>query len=424
MNQIRPLIPLLITAGILIGGNGLQGTFISLRALKEGFSPSVIGIVGTGYNLGFAIGCIYVTRIMRSIGHIRAFSALAAIASAASLAMVLLIDPAFWFAMRLVQGICFAGLFSVVESWLNARVTNATRARTLSVYRFVDLGSVTMAQYLIPSVGIDGFQLFAIISMALTLSLVPISFADRSSPQAPDDVRFDIRMLWRISPLATVGCVVVGLTNSAFRSLGPVYAEGIGMSITAIATFMSVGIFAGVVLQYPLGHYSDKLDRRLIMLIATAGALFAGLFIVLVAGDSPLLNYVGIFLFGAFAMPLYSLCSAHANDHAAPGQHAIVSAGTLFFWSCGAVVGPLFASFLMDIFGPHMMFTYMAAVLFLFSLYTLRRMTVREGVPTERRTMGFRNLLRTSAYFSKLAAPAHESKPKRDLRQDDRGKPD
>lgn len=416
MSPIRSLIPLLITAGILIGGNGLQGTFISLRALQEGFSPSMIGVIGTGYNIGFAIGCIYVTRIIRSIGHIRAFSALAAIASAGSICMVLFIDPTSWFLMRLIQGVCFAGLFAVVESWLNARVTNDTRARTLSVYRFVDLGAVTLAQYMIPAVGLDGFQLFAIISMALTLSLVPISFADRSSPEAPAHVQFDVRTLWRVSPLATIGCVVVGLTNSSFRSLGPIYADGIGMSVTSIATFMSVGIFAGVVLQYPLGHYSDKLDRRQIILVATLGSLAASLFIALFADSSPWLNYVGIFLFGAFAMPLYSLCSAHANDHAAPGQHALVSAGTLFFWSLGAVIGPLFASFMIDLFGPHALFYYTAAVLACFLIYTVQRMTVREGVPTTERRMGFRNLLRTSTFFSKLAGapPAEPAKDKTD----------
>ncbi|MBW8319049.1 MAG: MFS transporter [Rhizobium sp.] len=405
MSTIRPLIPLLITAGILIGGNGLQGTFISLRALEEGFSTSMIGVIGTGYNIGFAIGCIYVTRIIRAVGHIRTFSALAAIASAASICMVLFIHPTSWFAMRLVQGVCFAGLFAVVESWLNARVTNSTRARTLSLYRFVDLGAVTLAQYMIPAVGIGGFELFAIISMALTLSLVPISFADRSSPEPPEHVRFDIRVLWKVSPLATVGCIVVGLTNSSFRSLGPIYADGIGMSVTAIATFMSVGIFAGVVLQYPLGHYSDKLDRRLIILVATFGAFASGLFLAFVAGTNAWLNFAGIFAFGAFAMPLYSLCSAHANDHAAPGQHALVSAGTLFFWSIGAVIGPLFASFMLDLFGPQALFIYMVVVLFGFMAYTLSRMMVREGVPASKRRMGFRNLLRTSTFFNKLAAP-------------------
>jgi MFS family permease len=408
MHDIRPLIPLLITAGILIGGNGLQGTFISLRGIEEGFSTSVIGMVGTGYFIGFVLGCVYVTKVMRAIGHIRTFSALAAIASAASIMMVLVIDPISWFLMRLVQGICFAGLFAVVESWLNARVTNATRARTLSVYRFVDLGSVTAAQYMIPLFGVSGFDLFAIIAMALSLSLVPISFADKSSPEPPQDVKFDIKVLWSVSPLATVGCIVIGLTNSSFRSLGPIYADGIGLSVTSIATFMSIGIFAGIVLQYPLGHYSDKLDRRVIILVSTIGALLASFFLAFLAGDGELANFIGIFAFGAFALPLYSLCSAHANDHAAPGQHALVSAGTLFFWSIGAVVGPLIASFLMDAFGPHALFAYTIVVLTFFVAYTLARIRARDAVPTEKRRMRFRSLLRTSTFFSKLATPPNE----------------
>ncbi len=410
MSQIRPLIPLLITAGILIGGNGLQGTYISLRALQEGFSTSLIGLVGTGYNIGFAIGCIYVTRILRSIGHIRTFSAMAAIASAAAIAMVLFIDPWFWFLMRLVAGICFASLFATVESWLNARVTNDNRARTLSIYRLVDLGSVTAAQYLIPTVGIDGFQLFAITAMALSLSLVPISFADRSSPGAPEAIKFDIKALWNISPLATIGCIVVGLTNSTFRSLGPIYADGIGLSITAIATFMSVGIIGGVVLQYPLGLYSDRFDRRVIILLATLGSLLAGLYLAFFAGSDEWANFIGIFIFGAFAMPLYSLCSAHANDHAAEGQHALVSAGMLFFWSLGAIIGPLFASVMLDLFGPQALFIYTAAVLAAFMLYTVQRMAARNGVPAGERRMRFRNLLRTSSFFNKLAAAPEDRK--------------
>lgn len=411
MGDIRPLIPLLVTAAILIGGNGLQATFISLRAAQEQFSTSLIGVVGTGYYIGFAIGCIYVTRILRAIGHIRTFSALAAIASSASLAMVLWIDPWFWFAMRMIAGFCFAGLFATVESWLNARVTNANRARTLSVYRFVDLGAVTAAQYLIPTVGISGFDLFAIISLALTLSLVPISFADRSSPQVPEAVRFELGALWTISPLATVGCLAVGLSNSTFRALGPIYAVDLGFSITDIATFMSIGIFGGVVLQYPLGHYSDRLDRRVVILLATLGALGATLFLVFGAGQSPMANFIGIFVFGAFAMPLYSLCSAHANDHAAPGQHAIVSAGTLFYWSLGAIVGPMIASVLLDLFGARSLFIYMAAVLALFSAFTLQRMAARGPVPAEKRRMRFRVLLRNSPFFGRLSARREEREP-------------
>ncbi len=389
MSTIRPLIPLLVTAGILIGGNGLQGTFIALRASQEGFSTSLIGFVGAGYSIGFAIGCIYVTRVLRAIGHIRTFSAMAAIASASAIAMVLLIDPIFWFAMRLVAGICFA---------------NANRARTLSIYRLVDLGSVTAAQYVIPGVGIGGFEIFAFIAMALSLSLVPISLADRSSPTVPEAIRFDVKKLWNISPLATVGCIVVGLTNAAFRNLGPIYAHDIGLSVTAIASFMSAGIVGGVVLQYPLGIYSDRLDRRLVILVATFGSALAALYLAFVAGGDEWKNLVGIFVFGAFAMPLYSLCSAHANDHAGEGEHALVSAGMLFFWSCGAIIGPLFASVLLQFFGPQALFLYTAVVLVAFMAYTALRMSARPAVPAGARRSRFRNLLRTSFFFNKLAA--------------------
>lgn len=404
MSTIRPLIPLLLTAGILIGGNGLQGTFIALRASQEGFSTSTIGFVGAGYSIGFAIGCIYVTRVLRAIGHIRTFSAMAAIASASAIAMVLLIDPLMWFVMRIVAGICFASLFATVESWLNASVTNANRARTLSIYRLVDLGSVTAAQYLIPGIGIGGFELFAIVAMALSLSLVPISLADRSSPTVPEAIRFDVKKLWNISPLATVGCIVVGLTNAAFRNLGPIYAHDIGLSVTAIASFMSAGIVGGVVLQYPLGIYSDRLDRRLIILVATLGSALAALYLAFFAGGDEWRNFVGIFIFGAFAMPLYSLCSAHANDHAGEGEHALVSAGMLFFWSCGAIIGPLFASVLLQVFGPQALFLYTAVILLAFMGYTALRMSARPAVPAGERRSRFRNLLRTSFFFNKLAA--------------------
>lgn len=414
MSQIRPLIPLLATAGILIGGNGLQGTFIALRGLSEGFSPSTIGLISAGYSLGFAIGCIYVTSILREIGHIRAFAALAAISSAASIAMALITHPLFWLAMRFLIGIAVAGLFAIIESWINAQVTNSNRARALSVYRLVDLGSVTAAQYIIPMAGIEGPTVFSLIAMALTLSLVPISMADKSNPAPPNAMKFNPAAVWRISPLAVVGCVAVGLSMAAFRNIGPIYAEQIGMSVTAIATFMSAGIIGGVVLQYPLGAYSDRYDRRIVILATTAGSVITGLFLVFFAGTDEWRNIIGVFIFGAFALPLYSLSSAHGNDHAKEGEHAMVAAGLLFFWSLGATIGPLLASVLIDLYGPKALFIYTAAVQILFIGYTIYRLRMRAGVPVEERNWRFRALLRTSAYFSKLAAPAPKSPDKSD----------
>lgn len=405
MSQIRPLIPLLVTAGILIGGNGLQGTYIALRGLSEGFSASTIGLISAAYSIGFALGCISVTRLLRRIGHIRAFATMAAVASAASIAMPLIIHPLFWMLMRFVIGIAVACLFAVIESWINTQVTNSNRARTLSIYRFVDLGSVTLAQYIIPIAGIGGPVVFSLIAMALSLSLVPISLADKSNPAPPKQIPFNLFAVWRISPLAVVGCVAVGLSMAAFRNIGPIYAEQIGLSVTAIATFMSAGIIGGVVLQYPLGVYSDRYDRRIIILATTAGSVIVGLFLAFFAGTDEWSNIIGVFIFGAFALPLYSLSSAHGNDHAKEGEHAMVSAGLLFFWSVGATVGPLLASVLIDQFGPKALFSYTAAIQIVFIAYTIYRLQVREGVPVEERNWRFRSLLRTSAYFQKLAAP-------------------
>ena len=174
MKSLRPLIPILTAAGILLGGNGLQGTLIALRGAQEGFSPSIIGFMGTAYFAGFLIGCLVIVRIMRSVGHIRAFSAMAAIAAAATLVMAIAIDPFVWSAARFLSGFCFAGLFTIMESWLNAGVANTDRARVLALYRIVDLGAVTGSQFLIPLLGPEGFPIFALMSIMITLSLVPV----------------------------------------------------------------------------------------------------------------------------------------------------------------------------------------------------------------------------------------------------------
>src|SRR5690606_29360585 len=212
---------------------------------------------------------------------------------------------------------CFAGLFTVMESWLNSGVANADRARVLAFYRIIDLGAVTGSQFLIPIVGVDGFPIFAVMAIMITLSLVPVSLGDRSSPSPPEDVKLDLKRAWQISPVAAIGCIAVGVTNSAFRTLSPVYAQDIGMSVADVATFVSVSIIGGVLIQYPLGYASDRHDRRIVLLVTTGLAMAAALALGLFAGGDRLLNFALVFVFGSFAMPLYSLSAAHANDRAA-----------------------------------------------------------------------------------------------------------
>jgi MFS family permease len=401
MSSIRPLIPLLIAAGILLGGNGLQGTLIALRGAQEGFSPATIGFMGTAYFGGFLLGCVFITRIMKAVGHVRSFSALAAIASAGTLLLVLVIDPVMWSAMRFTTGFCFAGLFTVMESWLNSAAQNHDRARVLALYRMIDIGSVTGAQFMIPVFGPGGFTIFAIMSIMITLSLVPVSLGDRSNPAAPEDVKLDLARVWRISPLGSIGCVAVGLTNSAFRTLSPVYAEQIGMAVTDVVTFVSIGIIGGALIQYPLGHLSDLWDRRRVLLITTVGAMLAALALVFLAGTSVIVNFGLVFLFGSFAMPLFSLSAAHANYRAGKGEFVLINAALMLFYSFGAIGGPLIASFFMQRFGPQSLFIFCATIYAVFILIIAYRMQARAAVPASRRGR-FTALLRTSTIFARL----------------------
>lgn len=402
MSSIRPLIPLLITAGILLGGNGLQGTLIALRGAQEGFTPATIGLMGTAYFIGFLLGCIFITRMMKAVGHVRAFATLAAIAAAATLTLVLVIDPFMWSVIRFTTGFCFAGLFTVMESWLNSGASNHDRARVLAIYRIIDIGSVTGAQFMIPVFGAGGFTIFAIMSIMITLSLVPVSLGDRSNPTPPEDVKLDLKRAWRISPLGAVGCIFVGVTNSAFRTMSPIYAEQIGMSVTDVVTFVSVGIIGGALIQYPLGYLSDLWDRRLVLLVTTAGAMISALMLVFLAGNSTIANFAFVFIFGSFAMPLYSLSAAHANDRAEKGEFVLVNAALMLFYSVGAIAGPLVASLFMESYGPHSLFAFAATIYFVFIVVIAYRMGARSPVPAGRRSRFFA-LLRTSPIFARFA---------------------
>ncbi len=401
MTRLLPLTPLLIAAGILLAANGLQGTLIALRADFEDFPTTVIGLISAAYFCGVMTASWLAPHLIGAVGHIRVFAGLAAIAAAGTLALVLVIDPVAWAVIRAFMGFCFSGLATTVESWLNSRTENIDRGRVLSVYRLVDLACVTGGQFLLPIFEISGYEIFAVTAILFCLSLVPVCLMDRTRPKAPETVRFDLPAVWRISPLACLGCVTIGLTNSAFRLIGPLYAREIGLGVTGIALFVSAGIIGGAVLQYPLGFFSDRFDRRRGIILATAGAMAAGLFLSLYA-RTPEMVYAGAFMFGAFALPLYSLSAAHANDQAEDDDYVMVAAGLSFFFSLGAIVGPFAASIVIETFGAPAFFTYTSAVHGLLIIVTLYRMTRRKPVPREARTR-FVPLLRTSPVFLRMA---------------------
>ena len=409
MTLVSKLWPLFLAAALLLAGNGLQGTLIALRAQAEGFSTIEVGLMGTAYYLGFLGACRFATGLIREVGHIRVFAALASLAAAAALMHVLVLSSGVWIVLRFLTGFCFAGLFMVMESWINDATPNKYRAQTLSLYATVDLATVTLSQFLIPVVGIDGFQIFALLSIFFGISLVPIALSSRSRPQIPGSLKFKLTDIWQISPIACIGCFAIGLTNAAFRLVGPLYGTEVGLDISGVAIFMSAGIIGGAVLLYPLGYLSDRFDRRWIMIITSLGACAAGLSLALLQPAEFNKLYAGAFCFGAFALPLYSLSVAHANDMAKPGQHLGVSAGLLFFFALGASMGPSVASLVMRLFDASAFFTFTSTVHGLLAIAALWRMVRRPHIVLPSRA-GFVALLRTSPMFYRLA---HKSRPQK-----------
>ncbi|MEM9630591.1 MAG: MFS transporter [Pseudomonadota bacterium] len=394
------LLPLLITAACLLGANGLAMTMIAVRARAEGLPDASIGLLGSLYFAGLIAGVVLTPHLIARAGHIRVFAALASISAIAILAIAF--SPAGWPWMlaRFVSGVGSCGTVMVLESWLNSIASNTSRGRILSVYRIVDLAAVMGGQFILPAFGASGSDILMVLAVLFCFAVVPISLAREGNPSIPQAKVINPMMLWRVSPVAMVGIFTIGLTNGAFRMVGPIYAESIGLGLETVAAFIAIWVLAGAIFQYPAGWVSDRLDRRLVLIGFTIGAGIACLFIARSMTQSEL--FLGVFLFGGFALPLYSLSAAHANDHAEPGQFVDVAAGLMLAFGSGAMIGPFIASLLMGIFGPAAFFIYTATLHLALVLFIIVRMSRREAVPADQRRR-FVWLLRTSPMIYRLA---------------------
>ncbi|WP_428645808.1 MFS transporter [Roseibium sp.] len=392
--------PLLVAAACLLAANGLSMTMISVRARAEGLSDALIGLLGSSYFAGLILGVLLTPFLIARAGHIRVFSTLAAISAIAVLAIAFTPAGWLWMGVRLVSGAAFCGTAMVLESWLNSIASNASRGRILSVYRIVDMMAVMGGQFVLPVFGPVGPDILIVLAILFCFALVPISLTREKNPPAPPARLVDPFMLWRVSPVALVAVFTIGLTNGAFRMIGPIYAETLGLGLDAVAAFIAIWVFAGAVFQYPAGWFSDRLDRRHVLGVFTVGAGLACLFIS--GASSRFELFAGVFLFGGFALPLYSLCAAHANDHAEPGQFVDVVAGLTLAYGVGAVAGPFIASLVMEIFEPAAFFIYTATLHLSLVVFIFIRILSREAVPASQRHR-FVWLLRTSPMIFRLA---------------------
>ncbi len=381
--SIAGIAALLIATAILISGNGLQGTLLPVRANLEAFPTSLIGAMMSGYFVGFILGCRIIPTLIQRVGHIRVFLALASIASASTLLHVLFVNVWVWALLRAVTGFCFAGLSMVLESWINERVTNENRGRVLSVYRMVDLGALTLGNLLLGIANPEGFALFALVSILVSLALVPVALTRTEAPAPLASARLDLPRLYRLSPVAVFGALATGLANAAFWSLAPVFIQETGRSTGEVATFMSITVLGAALSTWPIGLLSDKIDRRIVLALTSAVGAGAALMVMGVAGGANLQLYGTAFVWGAMIIPTMGLAIAHANDHAEKGTSVATNGGLLMLHGLGAIIGANAGGQIITAFGAPSLFAYIAAIYGVLSLVCIIRIASRKAVATE-----------------------------------------
>lgn len=380
-STLIPIAALLLSSAFLLMAGGLHGLLLPIQGNIEGFTTVELGLIGTGWSVGFLAGCLLMPAVVRRVGHVRSYGVMASVAAVTILLNLLIVSPEAWIALRGLSGFCFAGAAMIVESWLNERASKENRGTIFSVYQMVVFAGSTAGQLLMVITPPKEFFFFAIGAILYCLALLPTALSTAQHPQPLKTARLDIRALYRNSPVAVVGCVLIGFVNGAFGTLGAVYAQKIGLPIPSIALLMAGAVLGGSLIQFPLGRLSDKMDRRKVLVGVCAGAILIALVIVVLRPRTPELVIGLTVIFGAMIYPQYAITVAHANDFAAPDEFVKIAGGLLLLLGVGTMIGPFLAAQAMDHFIPEGLFAFTAASHLLLGVYTLFRMS-RRGAPS------------------------------------------
>ncbi|MFY0691575.1 MAG: MFS transporter [Paracoccaceae bacterium] len=367
---------LLLGMLLLMVGNGLQGTLMGVRGGIEGFSTLELSLVTSAYFLGFLGGSRLTPEAIRRVGHVRVFAALASLISAALILYPAMTYSWAWIVLRVIVGFAFSGVYVTAESWLNNASTNETRGQTLSLYMIVQMAGIVAAQGLVNVADPAGYLLFVIPSVLVSISFAPILLSVVPTPAFETTKSMSLRQLYSISPLGFVGMLLLGSIFSAQFGMSSVYATKVGLSVGEISVFISSIFVGAMLLQYPIGWLSDRMDRRVLILIVAVIGVGASLLGWLGAQYFPALLAAG-FILGGMSNPLYSLLIAYTNDYLDTDDMAAASGGLIFVNGMGAIAGPIVTGWIMTTIGPPGFWAFILFLMLAMALYAAYRMTCR-----------------------------------------------
>lgn len=366
---------LFLSAILLQLGSGGIAPLDALSGVALGFTPAQVGLLGSAHFFGFFIGCWWAPRLMGSVGAARAFAAFTAAGTIGILAHMLVLDPHAWALMRVATGLCVAGCYTIIEAWLQAKVTNATRGRALGVYRAVDITGSLGAQLLIAVLEPASYVSYNLLALLCCASLFPLTLSRLPPPETGTTPRLRPLLAWQRSPLGAAGVVVSGITGAAFRMVGPVYGLSMGLSADRIALFLAAYVLGGALAQVPVGWLADRFDRRHVLIWLSVASVASCAATIWLGGlGSAAAVFLAAILFGATTMPIYSVSAAHAHDFAAQSERIDLSAAQLFLYALGAIASPVLAAAIMTRYGPAGMFWMIAVAHVALVLFGVLRM--------------------------------------------------
>ncbi|GAB4349198.1 MAG: MFS transporter [Gammaproteobacteria bacterium] len=394
-NVLAATASLLTSVGLLMLAGGLFGSLISLRSVAEGFPKILAGSMMSAFYVGMILGTLRCGRLINRVGHIRAFGAFCAITAATILAYPFYVNPWYWLVLRMIIGFNMAGLYMVAESWLNAKAQHANRATLLSLYMMTSYIAMGGGQFLLNLGPVTGTELFMIAAMLFSVALVPVAVTRASHPSPVEAPHFGFRRLYRISPLAVIGCMLAGMIAGAVWGMAPIFGKELGLSTAEISVFMGILIASGLLFQLPVGRLSDHIDRRIVIAGVALACVVASLAMLpitraysfatldptheVLALPVPVWIFLAAALFGGFTATLYPLNVAHANDHIDPSELVPASGGLILAYGTGAISGPLGAASVMHLMGPAGLFVFNACAALLLALVAFWR--IRQGTP-------------------------------------------
>ncbi|PRD43923.1 MFS transporter [Phyllobacterium phragmitis] len=374
---------LLCGTAFLLAGSGLHGLLLPLRGGSEGFALGSLGLLGTAWAGGFIAGCLLAPRLVRRVGHVRAFGFFASSAAIIALLTGLFIDQTVWIVLRAFTGFAMAGAFMVIESWLNERATNETRGQIFGLYMMVNYGAVMSGQLIVVAGDVHTASLFMVTGIFLCMALIPTAISTAISPKPLSEVQLDLKVLYKNSPVSFVSCILIGIANGAWGTLGAVFGAASGIDTTTIALMVSFTILAGALTQIPVGRFSDRTDRRFVLAGVAGASSMVGLAIFLIAPTSAIVILIMTALYGALTYALYPVAVAHANDFAASENFVEISGGLLLLYGFGTMIGPLLAAVAMQYLWPSALFAVTALAHISITVYAIIRSRQRPAPSTE-----------------------------------------